>query len=239
MNLFNVVKGLFGECEQAAQPARPTTSLKVEGLETREVPAYLSGGNLEIVGSNSVDNVVVQDVTVGGVAKVRVNHNGVVQDFSAASVTKVRFWGYAGNDRFDYYGGESCYADGGAGDDFLSSDRGADLMFGGTGNDTLEGWGGNDELQGGDGNDVLAGGAGNDLLFGQAGNDLLGGEAGNDRIVGGTGMDNAFGGSGYDQFWEVGNDVGGLYITGHWTRFGYQGTPGGVHDADSSDDVWS
>lgn len=216
------------------------SKLGVESLETREVPAYLYGGNLEIVGSSAVDTVKVQDLTVGGVAKIRVTHNGVVQDFNASSVTgRVMFWGYAGNDNFDYYGAKRCYADGGTGNDFLSADRGADLLIGGSGNDTLEGWGGNDELQGGDGHDVLAGGANDDLLFGGAGDDLLGGESGNDRIVGGTGIDNAFGGSGYDQFWEVGNDVGGLYITGHQTRFGYQSTPGGVHDADSNDDVWS
>ena len=216
------------------------TKLGVESLETREVPAALYGGNLEIVGSNAVDNVKVQDLTVGGVAKIRVTHNGVVQDFNASSVSgRVMFWGYGGNDRFDYYGAKACYADGGSGDDFLSSDRGNDLLIGGVGNDTLEGWAGNDELQGGDGNDTLAGGSGDDLLFGNAGNDLLGGEAGNDRIVGGSGTDVAFGGSGSDQFWEVANDGGGFFVTGYNTRFGYVSTPGGVQDYTTGDSLWS
>lgn len=214
-------------------------SLGLESLEERAVPAYLSGGNLNIVGSNAVDNVKVQDMTVNGVAKIRVTHNGVVQNFNAASVTgRIQFWGYGGNDRFDYYGQKACYADGGAGNDFLSADRGNDLLIGGSGDDTIEGWGGNDELQGGDGNDVLAGGSGNDLLFGNAGDDLLGGEAGNDRIVGGSGLDTAFGGSGSDQFWECRDPAFFLVDVSANTRFGIAHGVG-VQDATSSDNVWS
>lgn len=83
-------------------------SLTLECLEERAAPAYLSAGNLMIVGSNAVDHVVVKDVTINGLAKIQVNHNGFVQNFSASSVTgKVMFWGYGGNDFLDYYGYKS------------------------------------------------------------------------------------------------------------------------------------
>lgn len=212
-------------------------TLKLEALETRLTPAYISGGNLEIVGSSATDTVKVTHVYVNSVERIRVTHNGSTQDFTASAVTgKVRFWGYAGNDRFDYYGTRACYADGGAGNDFLSADQGADLLIGGDGHDTIEGWGGADELQGGYGDDVLDGGSGNDLLFGQAGADTLGGGSGDDRIVGGTGTDIAFGGTGYDQFWEC-NDVAYFYVPVS-TRFG-TAYGAGVQDATSVDRVWS
>src|SRR5436305_1778819 len=100
-------------------------SLGIETLEGRAMPAYLSGGNLQIVGSDAADNVKVQDLTVNGAAIVRVTHNGYSQDFGAAAVTgRVMFWGYGGNDSFDYYGAKTCYADGGSGNDYLSADRG-------------------------------------------------------------------------------------------------------------------
>src|SRR5262245_28576778 len=110
--------------DRAGAARRPRkVHLDLELLEGRKVPAYLAAGNLEIVGSNIVDNVRVQDVTVNGVAKVRVTHNGSVQDFNASSITgRIRFFGYGGNDRFDYYGSRNCYADGGSGNDFLSAD---------------------------------------------------------------------------------------------------------------------
>lgn len=126
-------------------------NLKVECLEERATPAYLAGGNLEIVGSNLADYVVVKDVVVNNIAKIQVTQNGYTQSFNASSVGQIRFWGYGGSDSFAYCGGKSVYGDGGDGNDFLSADRGADLLIGGAGNDTLEGWKGNDELQGGDG----------------------------------------------------------------------------------------
>jgi Ca2+-binding RTX toxin-like protein len=211
--------------------------LGMESLESRQLMAAVVSGNLDIVGSNSADNVKVEDVVISGISRIRVTQNGNVQTFNASSVTgRVRFWGYGGNDRFDYYGGKNCYVDGGAGNDFISADRGNDLLVGGDGNDTIEGWGGNDELQGGYGDDVLDGGAGHDRLFGQAGADILGGGSGDDQIIGGTGIDIAFGGSGNDQFWEC-RDIA-LFFTPLNTRFGWASSAG-VQDAIYGDRIWS
>ena len=78
--------------------ARDTTDFRpIEKVD--ELVAYLAAGNLEIVGTNASDAVEVRHVTVNSISKIRVNHNGTIQDFNASSVTgKVRFWGYACND---------------------------------------------------------------------------------------------------------------------------------------------
>jgi Ca2+-binding RTX toxin-like protein len=182
--------------------------LSVQPLESREVPAYLSLGNLYIVGTDAADTVVVKDVRTGGAARIRVNHNGVVQNFYAANVPgQIVFFGYGGNDSFDYYGRKRVYAEGGDGDDFLSADRGRDLLIGGWGDDTIEGWAGGDELQGSGGNDRLNGGRGNDRLFGHEGDDDLVGMGGIDELIGGFGVDLAWGGAGADRFWECQEDT--------------------------------
>lgn len=208
MFLKNITQWFTGRSQPMGLRRLPMVCLQIEGLEAREVPAYVAAGNLEIVGSNAVDNVKVQDVTVNGVAKVRVTHNGVVQDFIASSISgRVRFWGYGSDDRFDYYGSKHIFADGGTGNDYLSSDRGADLLIGGAGNDWIYGYGGNDELQGGEGNDRLWAGSGNDLLFGQSGTDQLVGESGDDELQGGAGGDELWGQDGNDRlFGQAGFD---------------------------------
>jgi Ca2+-binding RTX toxin-like protein len=145
------LKSFLGE--PTTQPARRTTpKLGMERLETREMPATLSGGNLVITGASAVDTVLVQDTTVSGVAKIKVTHNGSVQYFNTSGVTgRITFQGLGGNDRFEYTGAKNCTADGG------------------TGNDTLIGGSGNDALTGGDGSDTLVGGRGDDVyLFGAA-----------------------------------------------------------------------
>jgi Ca2+-binding RTX toxin-like protein len=211
-----------------------------ESLEARRVPAAVVNGNLQIVGSNYVDNVQVNDVTIGSTQYLKVQHNGSTQYFFRSSVYgQIQFWGYGGNDSFNYNGSKNVYAHGGDGNDFLSSDRGNDLLVGGNGHDTLEGWSGNDELQGGWGNDLLDGGWGNDLLFGQEGNDLLGGGAGDDRLVGGTGLDVAFGGAGADQFWEINTDYRYAFTYAVSTRFGWQYYSAGIQDFGSGDRAWS
>jgi Ca2+-binding RTX toxin-like protein len=183
----------------AGKNGRTGVSLGVESLEGREVPAYLAGGNLDIVGTNAADAVRVDDVRVAGVALIRVNHNGAVQYFKPSDVTgRVMFWGYGGNDSFEYHGGKSCYADGGAGNDYLSTDRGNDELLGGGNNDRLWAGGGNDRVFGGAGSDQLVGGAGNDDLVGGSGNDELWGQDGNDRLWGEGGLDFLLGGTGND-----------------------------------------
>ena len=139
--LSNVAKSLNISAGGASRRRRQTLpNGGAEILEIRQVPAAVVAGNLQIVGSDAVDNVKVEDVNVGGVNMIRVTQNGAVQNFRASSVTgRAMFWGYGGNDSFDYYGQKACYADGGSGNDFLSSDKGKDLLIGGSGNDTLIG----------------------------------------------------------------------------------------------------
>ena len=210
----------------------------IPALESRKLPAAIIAGNLQIVGSNFNDRVQVDDLFVNGRAAIRVIQNGYVQFFNQNSFNgEVRFYGYAGNDWFDYNGFRDCYVEGGAGSDYLSGGEGWDLMYGGDGNDTLEGWGGEDDLYGGYGNDLLDGGNGNDYLYGQWGNDMLGGGAGNDLLNGGYGYDVAFGGSGYDTFQEVGNDPGGFFYWPAQTRFGLQYRSAGVQDYNGYYDV--
>lgn len=180
---------------------------------------------------------------------IRVTHNNFTQDFNAPYITgQVRFFGYGGNDSFNYHGSKNNYANGGAGNDYLSGDSGSDILLGGSGNDTIEGWSGNIELWGGDGNDklmgkygnnIISGDNGNDTLWGDAGNDLLGGGNGDAKIIGGAGIDVAFGGYGYDQYWEVGNDPR-YYSTYVQTIFGWKKSNGGVQDSNGTwDSVWN
>lgn len=232
-----LTKALGGSSARRRDPATRTPT----HLEDRKLLAAVVGGNLQIAGSNGIDNVLVDDVTVSGRSMIRVNHNGYTQYFNRTSVPgEIQFWGYGGNDSFDYVGTKDCYLDGGTGNDYLSGDAGWDYILGGYGHDTLEGWAGNDDLYGGSGNDLLDGGSGHDWLFGQSGNDLLGGGAGDDLLNGGSGYDVAFGGSGFDDFEEVGNDPGGWLYYPITTRFGVQYRSAGVQDFNSYDDVvWS
>jgi hypothetical protein len=84
---------------------------------------------------------------------------------------------------------DGAYADGGAGDDKITSGLGDDVLIGGTGNDTISGGKGFDIISAGDGDDILSGGEGGDFLAGGAGNDLLEGNAGEDYLFGGKGRD--------------------------------------------------
>ena len=113
---------------------KPTrgVSLGVESLENREVPAQLSGGNLLIYGTGGDDEVVVKNVYYHGVCYIQVDCNGYVQKFKSSCVTgQVKFWGYNGDDYFDYTGCKSCWVDGGYGDDHISCDKGWDYVCGG------------------------------------------------------------------------------------------------------------
>lgn len=229
-----LVKAIQGP-QTRRRTSRETTT---ETLESRKVPAAVFAGNLQIVGSNRVDNVLVDDMNINGQPVIRVIHNGFTQFFNRASVYgEIQFWGYGSNDLFDYNGFKDCFADGGAGNDYLAGGEGWDLLLGNDGHDTLEGWGGNDDLYGGYGNDLLDGGFGHDYLYGQWGNDLLGGGAGNDYLNGGFGYDVAFGGSGFDTFQEVGNDFGGPLYWPVQTRFGVQFRSAGVQDFNGFADV--
>lgn len=84
---------------------------------------------------------------------------------------------------------DGAYADGGTGDDAITSGDQDDILIGGTGNDTIKAGGGFDIVLAGAGDDVLSGGDGTDWLAAGAGNDVIEGNAGGDFIFGGEGRD--------------------------------------------------
>jgi Ca2+-binding RTX toxin-like protein len=127
--------------------------------------------------------------------------------FSKSSVDWVRYFGGAGDDRFENASSVHVQAWGAAGNDLLIGGSGNDDLLGEDGNDWLYGVAGDDALIGGKGDDTLYGGDGkdglsaedgNDELYGEAGSDWLSGAAGNDVILAGLGEDYILGGSGDD-----------------------------------------
>jgi Ca2+-binding RTX toxin-like protein len=213
-----------------AAPAPRKTSLELEALEARAVPAFVSGGNLYIYGTNANDSA---GVNYYGSSYLQVIQNGSYQYFSTSSVYsgKIFFYGYDGNDYFvnntylqanaygmngndTLYGGYSAdVLDGGYGSDYLYGRQGNDTMFagydyaynvmyGGDHNDYMYGGYGVDYMYGENGNDYMYGRSGNDQMFGGYGKDVLYGEAGNDILDGGDDgvADYLNGGSGYDKF---------------------------------------
>lgn len=95
------------------------------------------------------------------------------------------------------------YAEGGDGNDTITSGKGDDVLLGGKDGDGITGGQGNDLLIGGEGDDILSGDAnglkldesGTDVLFGGDGNDAIQGDHGEDFIIGGKGRDGLRGGT--------------------------------------------
>lgn len=193
MFLSNVTKWFSGRPQPSKRRPR-RTSLQVENLETRELPAVVAlvvtqvtttatTPYLSIQGDAAANNIVVREgngrLSIDGL-QIRVG-NTLQSSIAVNSVRFVSVRGGDGTDRIDlsavqgmvrsgYYGD----LDGGAGDDVIIGSAQADMIFGSDGNDTL---------LGGDGVDYLNGGAGNDGMFGGAGvNDYLYGGTGNDRF---------------------------------------------------------
>jgi hypothetical protein len=166
---------------------KPRTSLTVETLEDRRVPAvnvWLSYGVLNIHG-DSWDNKVEVNPSGSNVV-VSVWAIDWLRDyaFAAGQVSSVRFFGYDGHDNFiNNVVSLPCYADGGNGNDYLEGYGGNDEFWGRAGHDTMYAYGGNDDLYGGVGNDVMYGQAGLDGLYGGADADSLYGGTGADRFL--------------------------------------------------------
>jgi Ca2+-binding RTX toxin-like protein len=182
----------------------------------------LANGTLTIHGGPLDDTAEVTYVVApGGVESAAptawvqvsfVNPAGAqVRWFPATSVGDVVFYGYGGNDYFAESVLVGSTADGGPGNDHLSTGAGNDVLAGGDGHDLLLSGDGADFVVGGDGHDLLVGGddedhligdgagwTGDDLLFGGNGDDALEGRDGDDRLDGGTGRDILIGGTGRD-----------------------------------------
>jgi Ca2+-binding RTX toxin-like protein len=165
---------------------RRPSSLSLEPLEAREVPAVTAAFNVGGIAHVFVDNaggsytltrtgdtLRVTDNITGKVTSVQSNYGGL---------KFVAFAGGAGNDTVKNSTGVASS---------LHGAGGHDKLYGGTKGDNLYGGGGNDALYGGSGNDNLFGGAGADILRGQDGSDFLDDGSLNDGedTSGGAGQD--------------------------------------------------
>lgn len=216
------------------------TTLTLQGMEQRAVPAMLLNGNLYITGTPMNDVVEVKHVVVDGANKIQVTENGTDKLYNAGKVHLIKFWGLDGDDSFEYHGMRDVIAVGGTGNDTLISSGGNDKLYGGNDRDVLKSGSGNDALWGGKGNDRLIAGEGNDRLYGEQDNDILDGCDGNDKLHGGTGKDVMWGGYGNDQFWFGPADAGALSApvttpSGTATNYGIQDVH---HTAGDMDRVW-
>jgi Ca2+-binding RTX toxin-like protein len=214
------------------------TRLNLETLDAREMPAVVviqMNGDLIFNGTNSNDTVVIRpgmSITGEVTLEVRVTTSdwvGVLDDdtylFGADEVTRIRFFGQAGDDVLDTPGMRMVAEggrgndrligrgrlDGGADNDTIVGSDAADTIRGGIGNDVIFGRGGadflygdadNDSIRAGPGNDYVYAGAGGDVIHGEAGRDILHGEAGGDFIDGGAENDTIFG----DEFFPAATD---------------------------------
>ncbi len=172
------------------------------------------------------DNIVIEDVVVGGNTFTRVSGDGF-SPFSnlVSNVERITVSGEAGDDTLtitatNASGVLGVNMGGGDGQDILFAGPGVglkivaragdgdDQMTGGDANDRLLGEFGQDMLNGGAGDDFLSGGDGDDLIIGGTGNDALDGNSGQDTINGGAGNDLLIGNDGDDVLnGEDGNDV--------------------------------
>ncbi len=150
----------------------------IDQLERRQhFSITLDSGTVVIQGSSAADRI--------GVAQHPVYRNVLVADsgtevkyFQLASVRKIEIFGLAGKDRItidsSLLGLEiPVYANGGSGNDRITTLDGKDTLVGGNGSDILIAGDGTDLINGAKGNDVLIGGFGADLLYGGDGNDKL------------------------------------------------------------------
>jgi Ca2+-binding RTX toxin-like protein len=158
----------------------------VESLESRDVPTggvnLAVDGTLTITGTNASDAISISQS--GSDIYVLMKHSGHTETWKgqAALVSKIKVYGYDGNDLV--VNGTSKFSE-------YYMGYGNDTVYGGYGDDTIRGGEGDDRLYGGYGQDKLYGEGGTDLLYGQYGNDYLDGgyDGKKDYLSGGSGMD--------------------------------------------------
>jgi len=217
----------FGSRPRSAARA-PSTRLRLEQLDAREVPAILfSSGAVDVEGTSQNDTATITlglapasaDTQTINVTLVSRNAAGTEVGresawFYASTVTRVEFHGGAGDDVLSAPVFLRVFAFGDGGDDRMSGTgellggEGDDQLFamgsntlldGGSGGDILFGSDYADILRGADGNDVLHGGRGLDTLWGGTGDDWMEGGAGADMMSGEDGIDTMYGGAGDDR----------------------------------------
>jgi hypothetical protein len=118
---------------------------RIESLEARDVPtssiqAYITGGNLYIVGSSGNDAItVIQYSGQVSVTGAKINLNGsLVSSVSTSSFSKVFIYGEGGNDAIDFSTVKS--------DVTVYAGTGDDTIRCGTGNSTINNGGGFDSI---------------------------------------------------------------------------------------------
>ena len=182
--------------------------LRLESCEQRLLMAgdiTLANGELFIDGT--ADNDQAEVIVDDGEVEVTLAHfdtaGNLIHEHTASfdldDVTRILFWGGAGNDTFanafvddigiPHFNNIPCIAYGHSGYDFLVGGSANDELYGGSQSDWLYGYGGVDSLFGGEDPDMLFGGEANDWLYGQGGDDELRGEMGDDWLGGGIGND--------------------------------------------------
>jgi Ca2+-binding RTX toxin-like protein len=190
----------------------------VEALEGRALMAgsiwyYVDSGAVAIYGTSGEDRALVTPSSTAGWIDIRLERLDMsvapsAVSYPAASLSKVTFYGYEGNDWFQNDTAVPTVAHGGADNDVLFGGGGADRLYGDAGHDFIGGNDGNDTIGGNDGNDDLFGGGGNDRVYGDAGADYFEGGDGNDLLWGGTEDDTITAGAGRDSLvGEQGNDL--------------------------------
>lgn len=188
--MFGFVKNLKRAPKTTKAPAaKKSLTPQFEMLETREVPASISGGNLMIYGTNAIDRVSVNNYNS---VWLQVTQNGTSEYFMKSSITtgNVFFYGNNGDDTFaNNVNTLQSIAYGGAGNDTLIGDGRTDWLYGEGDNDTIYGYGGTDVLDGGAGNDKIYGGTGYDYLYGGDHDDFLDAGAAGESVTGGNGYD--------------------------------------------------
>lgn len=160
-----------------------TANELVEGGEGNDNIAL--GDNLDVLDTLNLWNSEVTGTNTGRL--INSLSLGGVNDYVAASFNVGR--GTVGPNATFLSLEDGGYADGGAGDDVITSGKFDDVLVGGTGNDTIKAGDGWDIVSAGDGDDILSGGDGSDYLAAGAGNDLIEGNAGEDYLFGGKGRD--------------------------------------------------
>jgi hypothetical protein len=178
-------------------------------LTVRVGRAFLSGGDLYVLGTPGDDTITITGQGGGVAAEV----NGMTYG-PFIPTGKVKVLAGDGNDAIGV----------GAGIDRpieLYGEGGNDTLLGGSGNDLLDGGAGDDYLDGGNGDDRLDGGAGFlDVLLGGNGNDVLSDPDGVARASG-----------------DNGNDAIAIYFAPDWQSSGVAVLPAGAIRGGNGDDT--
>ena len=189
---------------QLADGQQAEVTREVTGGGTMNMVVFTTKGdgndNVQVTqNDDGVINVNVNgetyDVTVGRGQELAIRVGNGDDVINVAPNVKVNIIadGGAGNDQITTGAGED-RIDGGEGDDVISSGDGRDDVFGTSGNDSIEGGEGNNVLYGGDGDDQFTAGTGTNFMEGGAGNDTFDGSKGVNKISGGLGDDRVISG---------------------------------------------